>query len=208
MDELGRQLRCPAGEDARQVGDMMYASNANMITQTIDALHITGKSDVLEIGFGNGRHLPYLLARATGINYRGVDISAAMMAEATAHNPVENVQFFLIDGSGKLNFPDVAFDACFTVNTLYFWPDVPLQLAEIRRILRPSGQFSMGFIEPEFGSQLPFAQTGFIFYAKEELSAHLRHAGFSAIQYRDFTEQVKSKDGREIMRPFTVLTAS
>lgn len=54
-----------------------------------------------------------------------------MVQEAAENNPSEDIRFFLTDGAGKLDFPDETFDACFTVNTLYFWKDVILQLAEI-----------------------------------------------------------------------------
>lgn len=208
MDELARQLRCPSGPYAREVGDNMFQSNFNMICKTIDALDVTGNGQVLEIGFGNGKHLPYLLSKAAGLSYRGVDISDVMVQEAAKNNHSENAQFFLTDGSGKLNFPGAAFDACFTVNTLYFWADVPLQLAEIRRVLKPSGKFTMAFIEQEFGRRLPFTQTGFTFYGKEELSRHLLSAGFHEVSYEDFTENVLSKDRQPVVRPFTILTAS
>lgn len=206
MDELARQLRCPSGSYAREVGDNMFQSNFNMICKTIDALNLPENGEILEIGFGNGKHLPYLLSRATQLSYRGVDISEAMVQEAAENNPSE--RFFLTDGSGKLDFPAETFDACFTVNTLYFWKDVPLQLAEIRRVLKPSGRLAMAFIEQEFGRRLPFTQTGFTFYSKEELSDHLLSAGFNQVHYEDLTENVLSKDGQPVVRPFTVLTAS
>lgn len=208
MNELARQLRCPSGPYAREVGDNMFQSNFNMICKTIDALNVPDNGQILEIGFGNGKHLPYLLSRAGGLSYQGVDISEAMVQEASENSSSENTRFFLTDGSGQLDFPAEAFDACFTVNTLYFWKDVPLQLAEIRRVLKPSGRFTMGFIEQEFGRHLPFTQTGFTFYGKEELSQHLRSASFEDIRYEDFTENVLSKDGQPVVRPFTVLTAS
>lgn len=208
MDELARQLRCPSGPYAREVSDMMFQSNFNMICKAIDALNLAENGAILEIGFGNGKHLPHLLSRAPGLSYRGVDISEAMVQEAAENNRSESARFFLTDGSGKLDFPDKAFDSCFTANTVYFWNDVPLQLAEIRRVLKPSGRFGMAFIEQEFGRLLPFTQTGFTFYGKEELREYLLSAGFGEIRYEDFTENVLSKDGQPVVRPFTVLTAS
>ncbi|MCD8538514.1 MAG: class I SAM-dependent methyltransferase [Leadbetterella sp.] len=207
MDELARQLRCPSGPYAREVGDNMFQSNFNMICKTVEALNLTENENILEIGFGNGKHLPHLLSQAAGLSYRGVDISEAMVQEARENNPSEDDRFFLTDGSGKLDFPAEAFAACFTVNTVYFWTDVAFQLAEIRRVLKPSGRFTMAFIEQEFGQRLPFTQTGFTFYGKEELSRDLLSAGFEAISYEDFTENVFSKDGQAVVRPFTVLTA-
>lgn len=207
MNELARQLRCPSGPYAREVGDNMFQSNFNMIRKTIDGLNITENEQILEIGFGNGKHLSYLLSRAPQLSYRGVDISEAMVQEASENNPSENVHFSMTDGSGKLDFPDETFDACFTVNTLYFWPDVPLQLKEIRRVLKPFGKFTMGFIEQEFGRHLPFTQTGFTFYGKEELSRYLLSAGFDEVSYEDFTEEVLSKDGQAVVRPFSVVMA-
>ena len=53
---LGRQLRCPEGELAKEIGDYIFASNRNMIMRTIDSLSLSKTHQLLEIGFGNAAH--------------------------------------------------------------------------------------------------------------------------------------------------------
>src|SRR5690606_27670480 len=85
-ETLGKQLRCPSGEHAKQIGENMFLSNSNMIFKAIDLLQIETGSSVLEIGFGNGQHLPYLFGKAQNLHYTGVDISEEMVKEATQNN--------------------------------------------------------------------------------------------------------------------------
>ena len=86
MRLLGQLLRCPIGEKAQEVGDYLFASNSQMIYTTIDSLILHPNIKLLEIGFGNGKHLPYLLEKAPQLQYVGGELSAAMVAEATAYN--------------------------------------------------------------------------------------------------------------------------
>jgi SAM-dependent methyltransferase len=37
-------------------------------------------------------------------------------------------------------FPDATFDFVSAVETYYFWPDITGDLAEVRRVMKPSGQ--------------------------------------------------------------------
>lgn len=86
MRVLGQLLRCPEGEKAQAVGDYLFSSNSQMIYTTIDCLPLKAGMRVLEIGFGNGKHLPYLLEKVPQLQYVGGELSAAMIAEATAYN--------------------------------------------------------------------------------------------------------------------------
>ena len=60
----------------------IFASNRNMIERSIDCLPLSGVKQLLEIGFGNGAHLPYLFAKASHLHYTGIERSEAMIAEA------------------------------------------------------------------------------------------------------------------------------
>src|SRR5690606_19320124 len=117
-------LRCPSGQYAKEVGENMFLSNGNMILKTIDSLDIKSNSSVLEIGFGNGKHLPYLFGKNQNLTYKGVDISEEMVKEATQNNinliNQKSAEFFAVKPDEKLSFGKARFDYCFTVNTIYF----------------------------------------------------------------------------------------
>lgn len=82
MAALGRQLRCPEGALAQEVADYIFASNEYMIRQTIDRLFLTSGERILEVGFGNGGHLPYLFAQGDNLHYTGIERSEEMLLRA------------------------------------------------------------------------------------------------------------------------------
>ena len=83
---LASQLRCPSGEKAREVGISMNTANYNLNRECIKLLELNDDNRVLEIGPGNGAFVQEILQEAKGINYEGIDISTALVAEATRLN--------------------------------------------------------------------------------------------------------------------------
>lgn len=210
-EALGKQLRCPSGEYAQAVGENMFDSNAHMIARTIDSLSLKPAHRILEVGFGNGKHIPYLLSRAPGLFYQGLDISKAMVEEAQSFNreKVESgfASFTQVSGTPSFPFVNDYFHACLSVNTIYFWDKVQAHLNEIARVLRPGGMLALGYIEKAFGESLPFTQKGFQFYETDVLEDLLRKAGFQSIKVLMETESTTRKDGIQAVRPFFVCSA-
>ena len=207
---LGRQLRCPEGALAKEVGAYIFASNRNMIERTIDCLPLLGAKQLLEIGFGNGAHLPYLFAKAPHLHYIGVERSEAMIADATALNTElmeQGKAVFLHTPTGNLpSLPHESFEVCFTVNTYYFITDFKAYFHEIYSLLRQGGSFVLGAISKEFGECMPFTKEVFTFYTPEQLRELLLSVGFTAFDLQTFTEEIPTKRGTTIERPFEVIT--
>lgn len=209
---LAKQLRCPEGEEARLVGENMFQSNSNMIFETINALNLCPCTKVFELGFGNGMHLPYLFGKENTLIYEGIDISQAMVGEAKVNNDIlvesGRATFRHISETEPLSITESSFDYCFSVNTLYFWDNPQRYFDEIYRILNKGGMVSIGFITKSFGQELPFTQTCFTFYEIEEVESYLSISGFSNIRSVLLTEDAISKDGRKVIRPFVITTAT
>ena len=207
---LGRQLRCPEGALAKEVGAYIFASNRNMIERTIDCLPLLGAKQLLEIGFGNGAHLSYLFAKAPYIHYTGVECSEAMIADATALNTElmeQGKAVFLYTPTGSLpSLPHESFEVCFTVNTYYFITDLKAYFHEIYSLLRQGGSFVLGAIGKEFGERMPFTKEVFTFYTPDCLEELLLSVGFTAFDLQTFTEEIPTKRGTTIERPFEVIT--
>jgi len=73
----------------------------------------------------------------------GVDYSRAMVAAASRRNrrAIRDGRVELQYGeAAHLPFVDAAFDKAYGIHTIYFWPDAPAGLKELRRVLRPGGQ--------------------------------------------------------------------
>ncbi len=208
---LGQQLRCPSGTDAPKIGEIMFESNCNMIFKTIDILNIEPNTSTFEIGFGNGKHLPHLFNKKKALTYHGLEISLAMIKEATSNNKalVSNgeVQFKHMYDDKALKEININFDYCFSVNTLYFWKNPQFYFNEIYRVLKLGGKIAITFIPKYFGEQLAFTQNEFLFYESDEVESFLCTSGFSDIESIKLTENAISKDGQNIIRPFIITTA-
>jgi SAM-dependent methyltransferase len=100
--------------------------------------------DVLEIGFGSGRNVPYYPAGLTHV--WAVDPATAgrkLAAKRVAASPVP-IEYIGLDAQ-TLPLPDGSIDHVLSTWTLCTIPDVSAALAEVRRVLRPGG--ALHFIE-------------------------------------------------------------
>jgi SAM-dependent methyltransferase len=105
------------------------------------ALVRQARGEVLEIGFGSGATLPfYEPAKVSQLTV--VEPSEGMNRRASARLAASPVPVRSVPGAGEqLPFADASFDTVITCLTLCSVSDVPQVLAEIRRVLRPGGQF-------------------------------------------------------------------
>ena len=208
---LGRQLRCPEGELAKEIGDYIFSSNRNMIMRTIDSLSLSKTHQLLEIGFGNAAHLPYLLDRAPQLCYTGVERSMAMYQEATTLYKeliAQKKAVFLLAPDGNLpTLPPQRFELCLMVNIHYFISNLQAYFQQLYELLSPKAQLVMGYIDLEFGKRMPFTKEVFTFYTNEELQALLLSAGFKDFEFHPFTEEILTKHNTDITRSFWVMKA-
>ncbi|MFB9992600.1 class I SAM-dependent methyltransferase [Deinococcus oregonensis] len=101
-------------------------------------LALTGRETVLDVGTGPGEFPGRLRAQGHQGRLVGVDLSAGMVEQASAHQPgVEFVQA----SADALPFADATFDVVTARHMLYHVPDVSAALKEFRRVLKPGGQF-------------------------------------------------------------------
>jgi methyltransferase type 11 len=208
MQLLGQLLRCPSGIYAKEVGEYAFFSNRTMIFNTIDCLSLLPNSNVLEIGFGNASHLPYLFEKEPTIHYTGVETSVEMITEATVNNPElvaqQSVSFLQVQPDEKLEF-NILFDVCFSVNTLYFLKSPTRYYRNIYQLLKPMGKVVITFIDKSVGEKAPFAQVGFKFYTVLEVRKILSRIGFKNIKEYTFEETLVSKSGKKIRRPYCIM---
>lgn len=123
----------------------------------VQALALKTGETVLELGFGTGNEVLDLagLVGPTG-RVAGIDISSGMLAVANrklaAAAPSTPIDLRVGDAR-SLPFPSEAFDAVYTSFTLELFPpeDIPVVLAEARRVLKPEGRIgvvSMATVRP------------------------------------------------------------
>lgn len=215
FEKIAAQLRQPSGSDGMETADRMEENNAGMIRACIDRLAPETGNSILELGFGGGGHLPYLLQKTTGLQYEGVDISESMTARAATANAAAvqqgQARFRTVaSGNGYVTLPfeDASFDRIFSVNTLYFWDNAPAQAAELYRVLRPSGKLTLAFADEAFMKTLPFTQYGFHLYTADKAVQLMQHAGFIITELAEERETVMSNAGPLMERSFLLLSVS
>jgi ubiquinone/menaquinone biosynthesis C-methylase UbiE len=94
---------------------------------------------VLEIAIGTGRNFPYYPA---DIQLTGIELSPAMLALAKQKAAELGREVDLQVGDAQaLPFPDVSFNTVVATLALCTIPDERQAVAEVKRVLRPSGRF-------------------------------------------------------------------
>lgn len=99
------------------------------------------RGQVLEIGFGTGLnilHYPAEVQRLTAIDTEEMLPKRLAKRIAEARFPIDRRR---LDAGDRLPFDDDSFDGVVTTFTLCSIGDVGAALAEIRRVLKPSGRY-------------------------------------------------------------------
>jgi ubiquinone/menaquinone biosynthesis C-methylase UbiE len=119
------------------------------IRLALERLNIQSGEKALEIGFGTGHGLQQM-AQAVGEAGRvyGIDISSGMLAASKRRLEKAGLLDRVVltcDDALKLPYADNQFEAVFSSFTLELFdsPEIPQLLAEIRRVLKPSGRLGV-----------------------------------------------------------------
>ncbi len=140
--ELARQLANPDGAAGLEVADWLNENNSQANIRTVAMLAVEAGCSVLEIGFGNGRTAPLVIAQAPDVQYAGIDISPTMVSEASAYNAelvAARKASFQLASANELLFDAGSFDRAFSIGVIHFLTEPLAWLAEVRRVLRPGG---------------------------------------------------------------------
>lgn len=94
--------------------------------------------DVLEVAVGTGRDLPFY---PPGVRLTGVDLSQEMLKIACRRADELSINIDLREGNAhELVFADASFDTVVCALSLCNIPDERRAIAEMQRVLRPSGR--------------------------------------------------------------------
>lgn len=180
---IGRQFGKPTGIAGKFSTLIMNIMNQKQYNAVLRNLKIKESDTILDIGYGNG-YLISKLAKSNHARFWGIDISEDMFKVASRKN-----QKFIDDGNMKLGLGDITktdfesdfFDKIYTVNTIYFWPNVDSGLTEIARILKPGGIFMNVVYSKKFLNSIPYATYGYAKYSQDELRELSLRNGFKIV---------------------------
>ena len=136
---------------------------------------------MLDVGCGGGFTIRRLLKRSQDAQVYGIDISEESVAKARKVNAdVLDKQVFVRQGSAEmLPYEDGKFDLVTAVETVYFWPNLPGCLQEVRRVLKPGGKFAILVEVVDSNSKWTSVVEGMTAYSPGDLKQLLDGAGFT-----------------------------
>lgn len=141
---MPHQWNKPSGWIGRLLLRNMNKRHSSVTDWGLSHVKIGARDIVLDVGCGGGRTLGKLARAAAEGKVYGVDHSDASLSVAGKTNAKEiaagRVQ--IVSGAvSQLPFPEEMFDLITAVETHFFWPDLPGDVREVARVLKPGGTF-------------------------------------------------------------------
>jgi len=192
MKLLGRLLsQCgrPRGRFGRFLVRGMNFGHSGLTRWGLSEVEISETATVLDIGCGGGRTLERIAALARLGKAVGIDYSKDSVAVARKRNQrlIASGRVEVIHGSvSSMPFPEATFDCVLAVETYYFWPDIAGDLAEVRRVMKPSGQLVIiaGMYRGsrfDMRNERLIRAGGMRCFSVKEFEETLQDAGFSSV---------------------------
>lgn len=139
MDE---QLRTEFNEWARAgKGESMERGHRPVGEQAIARMRVSPDSRVLDIGCGSGWASRLLADYAFEGRVTGIDISDEMIRVAREQSQSASNVDFEVASAEQLPFADNEFTHAFSMESLYYYRNIPKALGEIHRVLKVGGLF-------------------------------------------------------------------
>lgn len=175
---------CPKGFLGRCMLRFMNFGHAPLTNWGLDHVDFSDGMVMLDIGCGGGATLKRLLKRSPEGMVYGIDISEESVVKAkNVNKQLLNKQVFVRQGSAdSLPWKDQKFDVVTAVETVYFWPDLPQCFQEVKRVLKPGGQFAIMLEVIEGDSIWTNVVEGMTVYSPEMLKDMLEQAGFGNVK--------------------------
>ena len=185
-----RQVRKPSGWLGKRVVAAMNLSHGAMTDWALQQVTIPTNATILDIGCGGGRTIQKLAALAPEGKVVGIDYSPTCVEVSRITNApeIEAARVRIEQGSvAALPFADCSFDIVTAVETHYYWPDLPANVREVLRVIKPSGKFVLiaetyrgGPMRLLYGAIMPLLRAAYL--TDEEHRSLLTQAGFTEVE--------------------------
>ena len=136
------QFRKPAGWLGRFNLRAMNRRHSKLTDWGLSHVSIARDATILDIGCGGGRTVQKLAALASQGKVYGVDFSEASVAVSQRLNrqAIDQRRVEIRQSSvSRLPFAGRMFDLITAVETHFYWPDLPADMREVLRVLKPGG---------------------------------------------------------------------
>jgi ubiquinone/menaquinone biosynthesis C-methylase UbiE len=167
--------------------------DVNKLEKLADSMDIPVGAGVLDVGTGTGVLVPYLLKKI-GENGKlvAMDFAEEMLKKARVKGFKGNIEFLCADISG-VPLPAATFDAVVCYSVFPHFPDKPLALREIHRLLKAPGKLFIGHTSSradinKIHSHIP-TLTGDLLPEREEMLRLVSGAGFTSVTIEDGSDR-------------------
>ncbi len=106
--------------------------------ETLKFLDLSEANSLLDIGCGTGRLLELIQDKSPQVSLHGIDLSPEMIGIAQSKIPKANLK---VGDASDLPYPANSMDVVTSVSSFHYWRNPLDCLAEVRRVLKPHGQF-------------------------------------------------------------------
>ena len=186
------QCQKPRGLLGRFVLWQMNSRHSKVTDWGLAHVSVAAHHTILDVGCGGGRTVSKLAAMATQGKVYGIDFSEESVAASKRTNArwmkIGRVEIGHASVS-QLPFAGGMFDLITAVETHFWWPDLPGDLREVFRVLKPGGTLVV-IAEVYKGANTTMARlcekyaplTGMALLTIEEHREMLANAGYSDVQ--------------------------
>lgn len=120
----------------------MNRSHSNLTDWGLQHVKVDQNFTVLDVGCGGGRTIQKLAAIATDGKVYGADYAQGSVAVSRSKNAqaINEGRVKIKQASvSQLPFADNKFNLVTAIETQYYWPDLPNDMQEVLRVLKPGG---------------------------------------------------------------------
>jgi ubiquinone/menaquinone biosynthesis C-methylase UbiE len=140
-----RVLQCqkPTGWLGRFVLWNMNSRHSKVTDWGLAHVSVEKHDTILDVGCGGGKTICKLAAAAADGKVYGIDYSDESVAASKRTNArwIDMSRVEILRGSvSQLPFPSAMFDLVTAVETHFWWPNLPGDMREIFRVLKPGGK--------------------------------------------------------------------
>ena len=188
LSKIFSNTRKPEGFFGKlMVNGMNGGGHADLANWALSSVRIKEDNQILDIGCGGGANIARLLQRTPKGKVQGVDYSPVSVAKSKKVNAkaiAEGRCQVQEANVAQLPFEENTFDLITAFETIYFWPDIEHCFNEVKRALKPGGQFVIVNEDDGLsGNNEKWEKLieGMYTYKPEETRLHLSNAGFKGI---------------------------
>ncbi len=193
------QCQRPHGWLGRMMLRHMNSRHSRVTDWGLSHVSVGSRDVILDVGCGGGKTVSKLAAKASEGKVCGVDFSKDSVGVSSKVNrrSIEASRVEIREASvSELPFSSDFFDIVTAVETHFWWPHLPGDMREVRRVLKPGGTLIL-IAEIYKGAKTKTAQlaekylpiSGMKLMTEDEHRELLANAGYSDIQI--FVEPVK-----------------